>query len=300
MAFVKINLLFVLIALSTYGSRVCGQNVATGLPQNPDTFKYASKNVLLSAVSKSMSEILKELNSQTGVSFVCDDVSHVKTASFDFKGALKDALKKISDVYDYQWEVSKSGIVMMRKRFFQIDNYPSVNLPELKKTVNEMQTILNRFGNFSDPNLAMHVTLTDLMNSLSLDQMQILKSGGYIRSSALSEAQFSQVRLCFKSALSHNLSAKLGDVENLLNYLPSFSIYYYRSLDPDPSPDFPFPTPKMMVLQASYPRYDSPPLAAILTLRFIPLDPKLEEGYRRPDGAAPEIKSSDTPNGGKK
>ena len=251
---------------------------------NPPTSKLLWKKIKLDATAISMANLLHRISDQTGASFVCDDVSHVKSATFVFYGGLKDALDKLGKTYDYKWELSKSGMILLRKSFNQIDNYPSCNLAEFQRTARELLSLMGDVSSFSDKAQSTDACIATLMNSLTPEQVAYLKEGNYIRSTSLNASQFSQIEVCSKSILCYNLTSRIAEIERTMSYLPKMSMYYYKWVEENPT----WAVPEMMTLQASYPGYDRP--IVTLPLRYIPVNPKEELDYDDAEGNTVAVK----------
>lgn len=274
----------ILFSTTNFSSAFCQSIEKQVLHTQPA--KMLSKKLKLNEQKCSFSYLLRRISDQTGASFVCDDVSHVKEASFVFNGELKDTLDKLGKTFDYRWELSKAGMILMRKSFNQIDNYPSCNLPELQRTARELLSLMGDVSSFSDKAQSSDACITVLMNSLSPAQVAYLKEGNYIRSTSLNASQFSQIEVCGKSILCYNLTSQIADIENTISYLPKMSMYYYKWVEQNST----WAVPEMMMLEACYPKYTHRPITSSLLLRVIPINPKEERGYKDAEGNMLEVK----------
>ena len=245
--------------------------------------RLLSTKVQVDMAATSMTKLLNSLSDQTGACFVCDDVSHVKSAPFKFGGNLKDALIKLGNVFDYRWEFAKSGLILMRKSFDHVDDYPNANLPELSRIVNEVLNLMKDPTGYPDKLKSPDVQLYQFMRLLNPPQMQILRLGGYIPSNSLAPNQFSELESSAKSFLCYQFVDSLKEISNTVQYVPRYFMCYNKFVSDNPA----FPLPETMVLEASYPELNNHALSS-MTLRFIPRQSQYELQYLNGDGHRPQ------------
>lgn len=246
--------------------------------------RLLSTKVQVDMTATSMTNLINSLSDQTGACFVCDDVSHVKSVPFKFEGNLKDALIKLGNIFDYRWEFAKSGLILMRKSFNHVDDYPDANLPELSRTVNEVMNLMKDATGYPDKLKRGDVQMYQFMKSLNPPQVQILRQGGYIPSTSLAPNQYSELEMSAKSFLCYQFVDSIKEISNTVTYVPRYFMCYSKFV----SDNISVPLPETMALEASYPEMDNHPLSS-MTLRFIPLKPEYELQYLNGAGHRPPV-----------
>lgn len=134
-----------------------------------------NRQVKLHATKQSLAEIVKSLYPQIGRGILVDGIPVVQQADFDFEGSAKEALDKVAETYDFAWSLSKRGVILMRKQYHRPDEYPQMNLPELREAANDVVTILHSFPYDTDKSHWPDV-LTKLYSSLTPEQAQRLRT----------------------------------------------------------------------------------------------------------------------------
>jgi hypothetical protein len=103
------------------------------------------------------------------------------------------ALDVIGDRFDYSWLKSKSGVILLFKRFRKPEERPQMNVPEMRRMARDVAAAANRIphGATSD---AWHATLVALSRTFTSGQAHALQSGKKIYVTDLAPNQRALVR----------------------------------------------------------------------------------------------------------
>ncbi len=100
-------------------------------------------HIKLDIKERSLADVVNVLAERLHCGIMVDDEPLLTKADLKFDGTGKDALDKVMDAFDYTWEVSKSGGVLMRKRFRNPVEHPQMNYAELRQMARDAVTILD-------------------------------------------------------------------------------------------------------------------------------------------------------------
>ena len=106
------------------------------------TNELLAGKVTLNVKAQSLADIVDTLATKLHCSILVDDDPLLGSADVQCDGTGKDALDKVTDVFDYTWETSPSGGVLMRKRFRNPIEHPQMNYAELKQMAHDAVAIL--------------------------------------------------------------------------------------------------------------------------------------------------------------
>src|SRR5579884_313347 len=149
---------------------------------------WMAKPIALTVQRQSLSDITAILSAQLGLSIVADGEPLTRQADVELNGTAKEALDRVADIFDYTWMPLKSGVILMRKRFKNPDDYPQMNLEEMRQMAREIVAVLQALP--FDPNPAHeNAIITELFRSFTPAQVLLLRSGRVLRGSELSVQQ---------------------------------------------------------------------------------------------------------------
>lgn len=137
---------------------------------------------------QALSDILKILMDKYGIQAVVDGIPSKKQADFNFQGTVALAINDIANTFDCEWNLSKSGIVLLRRRCQSPDELPQMHLSEMQQMATDIYKSIRlvpfdtQFGHQYEP-------INNLIASLTVDQRQALLSGAHIKGSDLQPAQ---------------------------------------------------------------------------------------------------------------
>src|SRR5258708_4855765 len=136
------------------------------------------KQVHLSAKRQPFSAYIRELSKQIGRSILADDLPLLQQADMELHGTAKEALDRVSDRFDFTWALSKHGIILMRKRFRNPNEFPQINLPELKQTTKSVLSALWLIPDSMNSGAAgWAYAMKDLVSAFTPDQANALRDG---------------------------------------------------------------------------------------------------------------------------
>jgi hypothetical protein len=161
-----------------------------------------------------LEQILEMIRKTGGINIVVDGEPVRTKADFDLSGTLQDALDRVADTFDYNWTVTKSGVVLMTKRFKDPEEHPQANLPEMRQMAKDILDALSLATHDTDDQ-AWSKQLETLAHSFTPAQFQALHAGQRLHGSDLAPDQLSLLRQATWSTFTYprqvweELSAKL-------------------------------------------------------------------------------------------
>lgn len=173
------------------------------------------------AEKRTFAELAVLLREKYRVSILTDGESKRENVTMGFDGNLKTALDKIADAFDYTW-TTKSGIVLMNKRFKSKDEQPQANLSEMRQMTKEIVGIFHSVP-FNADSKQWSPMLQNLAHSFSPEQAQILLDGQTLQGSQLSAPQLS---LLTQAIYTRTFAGPLPVWEALLFQLEGISSSY--------------------------------------------------------------------------
>ncbi len=143
------------------------------MPALPATYAqpYRQKKQTLS-----FAQAASLLNKTAGLSIVADGQPVLPQAALRFEGTLHQAVDQIAEAFDFSWTPTKSGVILMRKRFQADGERPQISLVEARQIAKDMIKALRSVpydaarGTWSEQ-------LQQLTHSFSPQQWQSLQTG---------------------------------------------------------------------------------------------------------------------------
>ena len=111
----------------------------------------------------------------------------------DLAGLLPTVLSAVANLFDYEYRVTKGGVVLFTKRFKDPGEYPNLSWPEISRAARDM--IRSISGIYIDPDFSRESELAAQFNSsLTQDQLSQLKGGSSMLVRDMSRLQQGIVR----------------------------------------------------------------------------------------------------------
>ena len=189
---------------------------------------WKTQIVTLHVANKSLSDIAALLATQTGRNILIDGEPALNSADLHFSGAAASALDKIADMFDYAWTVSKSGIVLMTKRFHNPASLPQTNAGELRQTAQEIVESLKILPSLPDRQLS--ECFGSLAATFTPAQAETLQNHGRLRTGDLLP---SQQELARTAIYTHLLTQPLAKWQRLLEQLTNLPTAYLQIEETD-------------------------------------------------------------------
>lgn len=130
---------------------------AGGAQQRPRAAPDLARRVVSVKFDKAaFSDILATITQQVGCNILVDGQPIRATASFAFDGAASSCLDRVSDEFDLTWTISRSGIILMQKRFHDPHELPQVPVGEMRETARDILRLMRGIpgadrGDLQDP-----------------------------------------------------------------------------------------------------------------------------------------------------
>jgi hypothetical protein len=156
------------------------------------------------------------ITQKTHLSIVADGAPARQKADVSLDGTVKGALDAVADAFDYTWTLTRSGVVVMAKRFKDPAERPQVNLPEMVGMTRDIIRALNIVDYDKDPS-HWPVLVKEVAQSFTQQQLHVLDSGAKLHGSDLLPEQQRQLT---RAILSKTFNSTLQMWEDLLPKLP--------------------------------------------------------------------------------
>ena len=149
------------------------------------------------------------------LNLIADDVPKNAEFSIKFNGVASALLDKLSNCFDYRWNVGKKGDIMMHRQYFDESEYPQCHLLEFKQISKEMQDLFAAANLYSGPRAYAVYRTEDFYKCLAPEQKKYLRSGAVIHPSELAPDQFK----LYRDAVMSYLVGDLVDTWNKTHYI---------------------------------------------------------------------------------
>jgi hypothetical protein len=181
----------------------------------------------------SLETIAQSLMTNGHISLLIDGEPLRKRSNLDIQGTLAEALDRVADDFDYNWRTTKSGIVLLTKRFKNPEELPQLNLPEMRQMAKDIWQTMNSLPVDTDAAQAAPL-LKALLTQLDKTQVDALKSGQVLHGSDLNPTQaqlLMQLTQCQVYAGSYQIASDFAVWTELL---PASKLYAksYSNLPP--------------------------------------------------------------------
>ena len=165
-------------------------------------------------------DILRLLVEKYYINVVVDGYPLKLKSDLDVKGTIGAALDVIANSFDFEWMLSRSGIVTMTKRFHNHNDYPQVNALEMRRLSRDITNTLQLVPFDPVPGNSTELLL-QLAHMMTETQWQTLRSGEILRGSTMSPEQTTVFqRAAFTSAFAPSFKA-WTELANQLDEMPS-------------------------------------------------------------------------------
>ena len=139
----------------------------------PEVF---SKRLEVSEREASLADLLKMAREKTGLNFIVDGKPLKTGIAISGSMSTKKLLDTISTVFDYDWKLSKSGVVLLSKRFDDHADRPQVNLLEMQQMAKEIADAIDSLQvDLKEVNWGEQIP--ELADSFSPQQLAYLQTG---------------------------------------------------------------------------------------------------------------------------
>lgn len=136
----------------------------------------------------SFDETIAALGQQSGCCILVDGEPALVARSIDVSGSLSGALDAVCDAFDYTWSTSRTGVVLLRKRFRDPHTLPQFDNREMVSVAHRIADALGQLPYDRDPG-RMPAILTELYLSMSPEESQGFWKSAWLHASSLSGPQ---------------------------------------------------------------------------------------------------------------
>ena len=142
--------------------------------------------------------LIENFSRITKISVVADGEPVLAKSDFAFKGTTRQALDQIADTFDFDWTVTKSGIVLMTKRFTSPKDRPQVSLIETRQIIKDMSRALQTVPFDAEVGF-MPQQMQNIYNTLTPLQIQALRDKQVIPAAQLLPGAFDAMKAAILS-----------------------------------------------------------------------------------------------------
>lgn len=152
-----------------------------------------NKVVKVDVKAATLEAMVALLAKQINCNIVMDDSPHHEPIDFTMEITARKALDRIASAYDYEWRLTRQGIVVLNKRFADPTEFPQMNIAEWKQTAKEVQQIAGEHDFVAGPRLILHPFVSGLTHAQWADVL----AHKHLFVSALEEKQVAILREYF-------------------------------------------------------------------------------------------------------
>ncbi len=174
---------------------------------------WRGKQTVLRLRKQPLRDAVRLISASAGISILVDGSPLRDSKDIDFTGPAQDGLDRVADEFDYTWTVSKSGIVLMTKRFSDDSERPQANAIELGQSARDIVRAMRALP-ILDRSLAECFGL--LAGAFTPGQAGWLERGGFLRIGDFAPAQR---QLAVKAISTNMLRGSLEAWQRLVHQL---------------------------------------------------------------------------------
>ena len=189
------------------------------------TAAWMRKTVVLKAEKAALPALIARFADETGQSVVIEGRPLAKLVDLDVQKTAAEALTDISKAFDYDWTISKSGVILLTKRFTTRQDMPEFTVPELKAVAQDVCDVVRAVYPLQGTNPGIHKMFPILTKSLNPAQRKILTDGKKLQISSLSKEQQLLVAQIVYTELLEKLLKSWERLHDGLQALPNASVY---------------------------------------------------------------------------
>lgn len=106
---------------------------------------WRTKRIALHCSNATMQQALEQLAAQAGISILADGIPNAKRLNIETQATAENTLTQIADTFDYSWTLSKTGFVLMQKRFTDEHERPEVVPDEMRAATRNILSLMQPF-----------------------------------------------------------------------------------------------------------------------------------------------------------
>ena len=150
---------------------------------------FLQKPVSVQMENASLALLVKRLADATGRSILVEGHPLDRKISLTTTDTVEKVITDIATQFDYEWTLSRSGVILLHKRFFLREDRPEFNVPEIQAGIDDLLNAIRAIYPEADGAIDMHDQVGVLGRSLSPGQRQALTQGQRFRIGELSPDQ---------------------------------------------------------------------------------------------------------------
>ena len=166
------------------GLWLCASVVATAYAQQPN---WKAKKVVLNCDHGSMQQALEQVAAQAGISILAEGTPARKPFMGRAEASAEQALAQIAGDCDYTWSLSKSGVVLLTKRFTDEHDRPDVVPAEMRAVAHDMLTAVQTIYTPPPARTTLSAQFRALFAALTPEQVAAGASGRGLLVASLAE-----------------------------------------------------------------------------------------------------------------
>ena len=152
-----------------------------------------SKLIKVDVKAATLDTMVALLSKQLNVSIFVDDRPIHAPIGFSMETTARKALNRIANAYDYEWRLTKSGSILLYKRFKSPQEFPQSDYAEWLQVSKDALRVLGETEHdfsFTSSNTILH----SFVSNLSYEQGNELRNGKRLPATALDEKSASYLR----------------------------------------------------------------------------------------------------------
>jgi len=219
-----------LVAWMAFASSVCSaQQQKASLPFAEH--KFLDRPVTISVRQKGLVEILENLAITANIDVVTDGVPDRLAANVSVQGTVREALDQITAGFDCGWSVTKSGVVLIARRFTDPAEHPQIHLKEMQRMMRDIHSTLGLV-----PPEALQLGFVSLLNQIAhsfTPEQAAASANGNLSGAGLNPQQFAWLNVAILNETLAPTVAKCDEILPLMEGMPKSFLQLKPLANPD-------------------------------------------------------------------
>jgi hypothetical protein len=197
--------------------------------------KFLERPAQIAVHQRGFTDVLESLAKSASISILTDGVPDNAEARLDVRGSVRDVLDQVSAHFDCSWAVSKSGIVMLSRRFTDPNQRPQIHMKEMQQMVRDIHAAFQLV-----PADALNSSYDQLLNaiahSFSAEQRAALEAGK-LTGVDLNPQQFAWLQSALLGRTFGMAARRSSELLPLMDGMPKSFLELKPLAQPDPGAD---------------------------------------------------------------
>ncbi len=193
------------------------------LPSRAQQNTWQQQSIDIRCKDSSLEQAIEQLAAQINISVVVDGLPLSKSFTLETRMPAGQALTQIATAFDCSWSMSKSGILLLRRRFTDEHERPQILPAEMRPFLHNLLSLISTVYT-PKPGKSLSSSFRELEADLSPDALKMFDSVEGIPVYTLSSAlQQQATQIIFQNQL-NSATYRLSEFDKQLSALPEASL----------------------------------------------------------------------------